>query len=245
MKKLICFLIAILMLSAFGGEALAETPENGISSAAESPIFAPVKAARLDGGRTLAVQDGFTVKYLDSEFETLGEVRLFAESFGNIPAECVFSNSGIFMGRKTEAGMGTAVCFVGGEWKLFGGAFFDRSGKLIRELPYIKVIYDEKDFLTAETSSGENFKIKDCELKINRVRWIGEDEIAIFCDEHVFYYRISEDKIYLSFDFFMSNENLGNCIANGEALPKGSAFAVCAVFYDAEEKTFIFCSKNQ
>ncbi len=208
MKKLLCVLIVIIVLFAFGAEALAETPENRIVSPEESPLFIPVKTARLDGGNTIAVQEGFRVKYLNEEFELLSEIELFSGNSGEIPADCVFSNNGIFMGTKT------AIIKSEGEWKLSGGTFFDRDGNIIRELPDMK---------------NQNFDEEI--IPIGRIRWVGEDIVILLAEENIFYYRISEDKIYLSFNLLQADGCENNCIANGKAPQKSGAFAVYAPIF--------------
>lgn len=219
MKKLFCMLLLLFLLAACGAEAgtpdKTETPED-------IRFFSPIKTVKLDGGKTLAVQEGFTVKYLSAEYELLEEVELFAKSFCGIPSDCVFSNDRIFMGRKTESGTGTAVCLIEGEWKFLGGTFFDRKGNIIRELPFIQTIFAEKEGAKAEASTGEIFDIrKNCE-RIRQLRWIGEDVVMLICEEHIFVYRISEDKLYLSTEVVPFSEN-ENSFANIKAPLFGGA----------------------
>lgn len=192
MKKLFCILMAILMLSACSGETAADEnkmpPEKIFdlgTNMKNSEIIVPFteKGALLDGGRIIAIQNGFTVRYLNERNELLEEINLSAKSLER-PAKCVFSNHGIFMGTENERMPEgeTAVCFVGGEWKLCGGVFFDREGNILRELPHIEKI-PEEDI-----------------IPIKRARWLGEDVMAFINEGNFFFYRISEDKLYFSAD---------------------------------------------
>ncbi len=193
MKKLFCILMAILMLSACSGKAAVDKnkmpPEKIFTLGAhmeDSKIIIPFteKGARLDGGRITAIQNGFTVRYLNEENELLGEINLSAKSLEK-PAKCVFSNHGIFMGTENEKipEGETAVCFIEGEWKLCGGVFFDREGNILRELPHIAKI-PEEDI-----------------IPVKRARWLGEDVMAFINEGSFFFYRISEDKLYFSADY--------------------------------------------
>lgn len=161
------------------------------------------KTARLDGGATFAVQEGFRIRYINTENELIREIELSAESL-SFASDCVFSNRGIFMGidDRGPEGTGTAVCFVGGEWKLYGGVFFDREGNIVRELPYVveKTGGNGFDDCRAVLSTGETIDYYEDALPVTKARWVGEDVMAIFDSRGLFFYRISEDRLYLSLD---------------------------------------------
>ena len=191
MKRLLCVFLALFLLSGCESEAKfnisAKWSENAavnMASAAEenSPEFFGNRAW-LDGGKTLAVQSGFTVHYIDAESKAVKEIKLSAEGIENA-SDCIFANYGIFMGTgrpiEKEGAPGPAICLIGGEWKLCGGIFFDREGNIIRKLPEIE-----------NPQEGEA-------LPLARGRWLGDDVMAFFGGEHLFFYRISEDRLYLS-----------------------------------------------
>ena len=178
MKKLLCIFMAVLMLSACKAEETREYKAKAVPAKAafECEIIPNDEGNRawIDGGRVLAVQKGYKVRYFDRNEKLIGEIELFAGP--DEPENCVFSNHGIFMGTK---GGKTAVCFVEDEWRLCGGNFFDREGNIVRKLP-------EKEGKETDT------------LCVTNVRWLGEDVLAVCGENKLFFYRISEDKLYLS-----------------------------------------------
>lgn len=180
MKKLFCILLAAMMLSSCAKGEEAFIPEAPVIFAEKLsdepvPVFEKISMARLDGGKTFASWEGFTVRYFNEDFELIEEIELFAESIKS-PSECVFSSHGIFMENETS------IVFSKGEWKLSGGAIFDRGGEIIREFP-------------AETPNEKS-------VRITRSFWLGEDILVFVSGENAFFYRISEDKIYPEDNFF-------------------------------------------
>ncbi|MBR2041507.1 MAG: hypothetical protein IJ945_03965 [Oscillospiraceae bacterium] len=205
MKKLFCVLLLLFLLS--GCEPAEKTAicnaENlGFS---EEASFPKIQKAMLDGGKTIALREGFTVRYYSAEYEFLGETKLFYEGLGK-DVNCVFSNSGIFIGEETS------LCRIEGEWKLCGGTFFKREGEIIRKLPDKEDFYSEQDV-----------------IEIKRSLWAGENIMAFIAGEQIFFYDINEDKIYLSLEIISAEEAEENCIAKGKAPLSGGADAVFAV----------------
>lgn len=119
MKKIvgIIFTVAAFLFCA----ALSRPPEP-------FPLILPVEGsfARLDGGRTLVIQNGFFLRFFDGD-EKARDVFLCSESVGKA-GKCSFSNKFIFL-----PGEDAAVSV--GEWglSLSGCCLFLRDGSLVRE----------------------------------------------------------------------------------------------------------------
>lgn len=231
--------------------------ENAVNAdVEENEIFYPLsgRTAWLDGGRTLAVQEGFKIRYINTENELINEIELSAESLP-YASDCVFSNHGIFMGIEddysegSENRAGTSICRVGGEWKLYGGAFFDREGNIVRELPYIVEKYTEDDWNTCKAvlSTGETIDYYKDALPIMQSLWIGEDVMAFFYNRSLFFYRISEDRLCLSVDFSdaMPDDKFVNAYYGIEAAaPLNGGAAVVYSDYENGGTRLLFADEN-
>ena len=152
----------------------------------EAELFhTEIQKALLDGGKTTAIRKGFTVRYYSEENELIGETVLLAEGIEEEKSVCAFSNGKIFLAEKE----GVFLKRTDGEWKFCGGIFFERDGKIIRELPFSEPEDSSDDIIGAE-----------------RFFWLGEDILGFYAGERIFFYRISEDKTYL-FEYYSEAEN--------------------------------------
>ncbi|MBQ7976404.1 MAG: hypothetical protein IJ300_12025 [Clostridia bacterium] len=175
-KKFAALALAVMMIFASGSDAAAW---EKVSSAVVQNLPSP--GIRLEGGRVIAEQKGFSVVLFDTESGRKTEIEL-AHKGNEAPGECVFSNERIFM--KSE---NMTIEKIGGEWKLFGGTVYDFSGRPICELPPRE---NEKERPAPVGISAKNLPDEEEKIENLRVRWLGEKTVAITNGERLFYYCI-------------------------------------------------------
>lgn len=119
MKNLIYIILAFLTV--FFGGPFREEPK----------LISPVDGsfARLDGGRTIAVQNGFSLRFFDTESGEVREIFLKPHAVKKA-GKCSFSNEFIFL-------PGEGAALIANESGIFlsGCDLYRRDGSLFREFP--------------------------------------------------------------------------------------------------------------
>lgn len=164
MKNIVYVIIAVAAV------ILSSTRSGNI----ETPpaIISPVEGgfARLDGGKTLVIQNGFSVRFFDSETGEKSEIVLMPKTVRS-PKKCSFSNRLIFL-------PGEESSFVpsGSKAKLFGCCFFNRNGDIFKE---------------SVPASDE----ARAAVPIDRAFFIGDGLLVIKSGPYEFIYNIDTDEI--------------------------------------------------
>ncbi len=124
MKDLV-YIFFVLIATLFGEPMVNET------EAPPPQIISPVSGslAHLDGGRTLVIQNGFSLRFFNVESGEMKDVFLRTKSIQN-PGRCSFSNKFIFL-----PGEKAAVSFREDKAILSDCCFFNRDGNLLKEFP--------------------------------------------------------------------------------------------------------------
>lgn len=135
------------------------------------PLFFPAAGsyARLDGGQTLVVQNGFSLRFFDGGEKT-GEVLLSSEAVGRA-GKCSFSNKFIFL-----PGEEAAISVGNGGFSLSGCCLFLRDGNPVREF----------------ASPGADAKNA---LPVERAFFVGEELLVLKSRGHEFIYNLRTDEI--------------------------------------------------
>lgn len=181
---------------------LDEPPEEVLTKGGEFYPMGEGGYTWLYAGRTLAIQDGGTVRYIGLDNQVQNTFVLPRErQIGDF--RLLLHDNRIFVigGSGNEPGAGEMqAVFTGGEWVLTNAAIFDEQGSLLREFPHYAA--------NEEWESGEAFGQLDDGRVIAKWEdtsapepvWIDEDLLVLNARSRLFFYRISTDTLTLADD---------------------------------------------
>lgn len=144
------------------------------ASAPEPPKAPPAPQeafARIESGRTMAVQNGFSISFFGSD-GSLSTMELRSASVIR-PGKCCFSNHFVFM-----PDIGFGIVRRGGRFQPAGCAVFDRGGRAVRE------------FFAVQNAFAENSTANSNYFRAQTVFFIGDNTVAIKTNAGTFLYDI-------------------------------------------------------
>ena len=154
------FIVAVLTL------LTASAPEPPKAPPAPQEAF-----ARIESGRTMAVQNGFSISFFGSD-GSLSTMELRSASVIR-PGKCCFSNHFVFM-----PDIGFGIVRRGGRFQPAGCAVFDRGGRAVRE------------FFAVQNAFAENSAANSNYFRAQTVFFIGDNTVAIKTNAGTFLYDI-------------------------------------------------------
>ena len=162
MKNLL-YIVIVAAISLFTASA----PKETVLPSAPSGAF-----ARIESGRTLAVQNGFTVSFSGEDgFIKQLELR---SPYVIRPGRCVFSRRFVFMPDKCFG-----IIRRGDVWQPSGCAVFDRSGNVVRE------------FSAAKSAFGESRPDGEEYFRADAAFFIDESTLAVKTPGGIFIYSVT------------------------------------------------------
>lgn len=192
-SALYIFIVAVLTL------LTASAPEPPKAPPAPQEAF-----ARIESGRTMAVQNGFSISFFGSD-GSLSTMELRSASVIR-PGKCCFSNHFVFM-----PDIGFGIVRRGGRFQPAGCAVFDRGGRSVRE------------FFAVQNAFAENPAANSNYFRAQTVFFIGDNTVAIKTNAGTFLYDIVRNTTVLKkcdehcFERRKPDSELGEAAADAES----------------------------